>query len=114
VIAGASLLAGPLVYLLNLVSFNLGLYVMLISIGMVVFASFPVSEAYIVSNTSERSRSTVLGLYYFASRGGPGALMPVVGYLIDQLGFYTSFTIVGVTIFAVTVICTLYLWMSRS
>jgi len=114
VIAGASLIAGPIVYLLSLVSYNLSLYVVLIAIGMVVFASLPVSEAYIVSNTSERNRSTILGLYYFASRGGPGALMPVVGYLIDHLGFYTSFAIVGAAIFVVTIICTLYLWVSRS
>ena len=112
----ASLIAGPFVYLLNLVSIGWGLSAVLLIIGTCMYIGMPVSEAYIISHTSERNRSTILGIYYFASRGGPGLTMPVMGYLIDRLGFgtsVTSFTIIGAVIFAVTLGCSMLLWRSR-
>ncbi len=113
VIIAACIIAGPLAYLTGMVPYGWGFSVVLVLLGMAVFASFPVSESYIVSNTTEGNRSTVLGIYYFGSRGGPGVLAPVVGYLSDHFGFSTAFGFVGATIFAVTVICTIYLWVSR-
>ncbi len=112
----ASLIAGPFVYLLNLVSLGWSLSVVLLIIGICMYIGMPVSEAYIISHTSKRNRSTILGIYYFASRGGPGLTMPVMGYLIDRLGFgtsFTSFTIIGAVIFAVTLGCSVFLWGSR-
>jgi MFS family permease len=76
------------------------------------YLGMPVVEAYIISHTSERRRSTVLGIYYFGSRGGP-AIAPVIGYLIDHYGFYTGFSVMGATMIAVTLICTIFLWGSR-
>jgi len=111
-----SLIAGPFVYLLNLVSLGWSLSAVLLIIGTCMYIGMPVSEAYIISHTSERNRSTILGIYYFASRGGPGLTMPVMGYLIDRLGFgtnVTSFTIIGAVIFAVTLGCSMLLWRSR-
>ena len=112
----ASLIAGPFVYLLNLVSLGWSLSAVLLIIGTCMYIGMPVSEAYIISRTSKRNRSTILGIYYFASRGGPGLTMPVMGYLIDRLGFgtsFTSFTIIGAVIFAVTLGCSTFLWGTR-
>jgi len=109
----ASLVAGPIIYLLNLVPYGWGIPAVLLIIGMCQMVRMPVSEAYIISQTSERRRSTVLGVYYFGSRGGPGALTPVLGYLIDRFGFYTSFTAVGATLLAVTLGCSIFLWGRR-
>jgi len=108
-----TLIAGPVIYLLNLAPYGLGIGALLILIGMSLESRMPVSEAYITSQTSERNRSTILGIYYFGSRGGPGVITPVLGYLIDQVGFSTSFTIVGTTLVAVTLICSVFLWGKR-
>jgi hypothetical protein len=62
----------------------------------------PVSEAYVIGNTQERNRSTILGIYYLSGLEGGGVLTPIMGYLIDQFGFYTSFTIAGSALMAVT------------
>jgi len=105
-------ISGPAIYLLNLVSFGVGFSAVLIIIGMAMHLGMPVAEAYIISNTSERKRSTVLGIYYLGSRGGP-AIAPVIGYLIDHYGFYTSFSIVSAVMVAVTLICAIFLWGSR-
>lgn len=110
----ATLIAGPAIYLLNLVPYGLAIGVVLLLIGMSLDSRMPVSEAYITSQTSERNRSMILGIYYFGSRGGPGVITPLIGYLIDQLGFYTSFTIVGGIMIAVTLLCSIWLWGSRN
>ena len=105
-------IAGPVIYLLNLVPYGLGLGVVLVIIGMITYIRMPTSEAYIIGQTSERHRSTVLGIYYFGSMEGSGLLTPLLGYLIDQHGFYLSFTIAGATLVAVTLLCAIFLWGS--
>ncbi len=107
------LFAGPIIYLLNLAPFGWSISAVLILVGVVMHIPMPVSEAYLVSHTSERNRSMVLGIYFFGSRGGPGVITPVIGYLIDHFGFYTSFTVVGAALVVVTLGCAIFLWGSR-
>lgn len=114
VILVASLVAGPVIYLLALVPYGWGVSAVLLIIGTCLMTRMPVSEAYIISHTSKRNRSTLLGIYYFGSRGGPGIITPVLGYFIDQFGFYTSFSIMGATMVVVTLVCTMLLWRSQA
>ena len=109
----ASLLAGPAIYLLNLVSYGWSIVLVVMIIGMCMDIRMPVSEAYVIGHTSERKRSTVLGIYYFASRGGPGIMTPVLGYLIDRFGFGNSFMVMGAVLLAVVLICALFLRANR-
>ena len=113
VVLTVCLIAGPAVYLLNLVPYGLGIGVILLIIGMCMHIWMPVSEAYIIGRTPEHHRSTILGLYYSARIEGGGVLTPVMGYLIDRLGFQTSFTIAGAAVVAVTLVCSVWLWGSR-
>ena len=80
---------------------------------MTIYLRMPVVEAYVVTNASERHRSTVLGLYYFSAMEGSGVLTPVMGYSIDHFGFFLCFTIAGAVILAVTLVCSVFLWGSR-
>ena len=95
VILAVCLISGPVIYLLNLVPYGLGFGVLLVIIGMIATMRMPVSEAYIIGQTSERNRSTIFGIYYFSGMEGGGILTPVIGSLIDRFGFYLSFTITG-------------------
>lgn len=108
-----SFAAGPVIYLLNLAPYGLGIGAVLVSIGVIQYIRMPVTEAYIVSKTSERNRSTILGIYYFGAMEGSGLLTPVIGYLIDHFGFYPSFTIVSAVVVAVTIASAVFLWGSR-
>jgi len=125
VMLAVTLITGPVIYLLNMVPFGvgnlfnlipygLGIGVLLHLIGMSLDSRMPVSEAYITTHVPERNRSTILGIYYFGSRGGPGLITPVIGFLIDQFGFHTSFTIVGAIIVVVTLLCSIWLRGSRN
>lgn len=113
VVLAVCFLSGPIIYLLNLMPYGWGFGALLVIIGMIVYVRMPVSEAYIVEQTSERNRSTILGIYYFSGMEGGGVLTPVMGYLIDQFGFYTSFTIAGAALVIMTLLCSIGLWGSR-
>jgi len=113
VVLAMCFIAGPVIYLLNLVSYGLGIGTVLVLIGMSMYVRMPASEAYIISHTPERRRSTMLSIYYFGGMEGGALLTPVMGYLIDQLGFYLSFTITGATLAAVTLVCSIWLWASQ-
>jgi len=113
VLLAACFITGPAIYLLNLAPYGLGIGALLFTIGIIMYARMPVSEAFIVDHTSERHRSTILGIYFFGSIEGSGILTPVMGYLIDQFGFYPSFTIAGAALLTMTVVCSILLWGSR-
>jgi len=105
-----SIIAGPALYLLSLASLGWSIWLLLLVIGICMYMAMPVTEAYIITNAPERRRSTVLGIYYFASRGGIGLTIPAVGILADRFGFATSFTIVGGMMLGVAIICSAFLW----
>ena len=108
-----ALAAGPIVYLLGLGTHWWLLPLVLLAMGICVYVAMPVTEAYVISNISTRNRSTVLGIYYFASRGGPAILLPIIGDLIDKFTFSTAFTALGVSLFVITLICSALLWGTK-
>ena len=112
VILAAGFIAGLAIYLQNLAPLGTAFSAVLIILGMAMHLGMPVVEAYIISHTSERKHSTILGIYYLGSRGGL-AMAPVIGYLIDHYGFYTGFSVVGATMVVVTLVCAILLWGSR-
>jgi len=105
--------ASPAIYLLNLVSPGWSIIALLITIGMVMYARAPVSEAYVIDQTSERNRSTILGIYYFSSMEGSGVLTPAIGYLVDRFGFHTAFTVTAIAVLVVTSACSVWLRNNR-
>ncbi len=105
VILAASLVAGPAIHLLSQTSPGWSLSVVLLLMGTCQYMAMPTSEAYIISHAPERRRSTILGVYYMASRGGPGIIMPVIGSLIDGYGYTTAFSAAAITMVAIAVVC---------
>jgi FSR family fosmidomycin resistance protein-like MFS transporter len=114
VLLSATLFAAPVIFLLNLVPSGFFLSLLLTGIGMSVYLRMPASEYYIISQASERQRSMILGIYYFASRGGPGVLMPVLGYLFDHYGFYVGLSAVSIALVVITFGCVGFLRGSPS
>jgi MFS family permease len=113
VILVACFIVGVALYLLNIAPYGIGIWAVLVLIGMTLYVRMPVAEAYIISRTSERHRSTVLGIYYFGGMEGGGVLTPVMGRLIDNFGFYRSFTMAGVAVLVATLVGSVFLWGDR-
>ncbi|MCF8106099.1 MAG: MFS transporter [Desulfohalobiaceae bacterium] len=112
-IVTVSFAAGPIVFLLNLVPYGWGFFALLIVMGIIMYVRMPVSESYILGQTSSRHRSSILGIYYFGTMEGGGVLTPLMGFMIDRLGFSLCFLITGATLMMVTLVCTFWIWGSR-
>jgi MFS family permease len=108
-----SLASGPLVYLLSLGTHWWLLPFVLLAMGACMYVAMPVTESYVISNISTHNRSTIIGVYYFASRGGPAILLPIIGNLIDRFSFSVAFSTIGVALFVITLICSLMLWGTK-
>ena len=108
-----SLIAGPIIFLLGLGTHWWLLPLVLLAMGVCMYVAMPVTESYIIDNVSNRNSTTVLGVYYFISRGGPALLLPVIGKLIDRYSFSTAFTVIGGALFAVALICAGLLWGTK-
>jgi MFS transporter, DHA1 family, inner membrane transport protein len=109
VILAAGFIGGPAVFLLNVIPYGWVFFGLLMIVGMSQNLNLPMVEAYVISNTSQKRRSTILGLYYFGSRGGTGVAAPIIGFLIDRYGFHTGFTLVAATIVGVTILCSFFM-----
>ena len=112
VIIAVGIIAGPAIYFLNQLSLGVGFYAVLLIMGTAMHVGMPVVEAYIISHVSPQKRSTVLGIYYMGSRGGP-AITLLIGYLLDQYGFYATYTGVSVVLVIITLACAVLLWGKR-
>jgi YNFM family putative membrane transporter len=113
VMLSACFMGGPVIYLLTIIPYGLGFLILLISIGIIVYVRMPVTESYIVGETKPSSRSTILGIYYFCAMEGGGVFTPIIGYLIDHLGFSLTYTIAGASLLIVTLACSIGLMGGR-
>lgn len=112
VIITVGLISGPAIYLLNHVSLGLSLYAVLLLMGTTMHVGMPVMESYIISRVSPKRRSTVLGLYYTITRGGP-TITILLGHIIDTYQFSITLTGVSILMMAVAVAGTVLLRGSR-
>jgi len=109
VVLAISIVAGPVIYLMSRVPYGVPLAAMLIMADMTQFIRMPVSESYIISQVPEKNRSSVLGIYYLASRGAPGLAAPMVGALLDRYSYPVSFGIAGGVLLVASLLSSLFL-----
>jgi len=109
VLISVCLLTVPVIFLLNVLPYGPGTGLLLFLIGVIIYVRMPVSEAFIVGEAPVERRSTMLGIYYFAGMEGGGVLTPVMGYLIDRMGFAGAFQAAAGAVLVVTLICSLRL-----
>jgi len=124
IILVVSLAAGIFIYLLRFVPYGwgigdlffingLGIGGMMLIIGICNSVRMPVSESYIVGQTTTRNRSTIYGIYFFAMQEAGAAYAPIYGYLADHYGFHFCFTVVSAVVVGVTLVCSVLLWSSQ-
>jgi MFS family permease len=108
-----SLITSAAIYLLNLAPYGLASGSLFFILGITTFIRLPVSEAYIIGQTTEHNRSTVYGIYYFSMTETGAVFAPLMGLIIDRFGFYNGFTIASAAIVVVVLACSAFLWGSR-
>jgi len=114
VLVTASFIAGPVIYMLNMAPFGFGIGAILFIIGAILYIPQPASEAYIVDHVPSHRRSSILGIYFSGAILGSSAIIPLLGYSVDHVGFSTSFTIAGVALAVVTLACSIWIWVKST
>jgi YNFM family putative membrane transporter len=100
------LVSAVVVYMLNWAPYYWGVAIVVLVYGMAMFTRMPVSEAYIIGQTTERNRSLVYGIYYFSMTESSAVLAPIMGYLVDNYGFSFCFNWASVAVVVVTLVLT--------
>ncbi len=113
VILASCLITGALIYVLNVTAYGITFGALLLLIGMLLYVRWPTSEAYLIGETPASLRSTIFGVYYFSGTEASAVLTPIMGSLIQRIGFNPSFTIISAAVVAVTLVCSVFLWGSR-
>ncbi len=113
IIIVTSLISGVLVYGLQFPSLGFAFYAILFIMGINNAFRMPVSEVFIMGQTTSRRRSTIYGVYYFTMQYTGAVFAPIMGYIVDNWGFTNCFTIASVTAVVVTLICAPFLRGSR-
>ncbi|MFC1937981.1 MFS transporter, partial [Chloroflexota bacterium] len=107
-LVAACFFSGPVIYLFTLAPYGLGIGAVLVAVGIILYVIAPVSQAYIVDEAPENRRSLIMGIYFFGAAESSGILAPVLGYLIDHVGFHSTFTITSIALVVVTLLCSMW------
>ena len=99
----SSIIGGILILSIRYIPYGIGLFALLFFVGVNMYLGAPVSESFIMGQTSSRHRSMIYGLYYLAGQGG-ALFAPLMGHLIDSMGFQSTATVAGIAIVAVTIV----------
>ncbi|MFC1947751.1 MFS transporter [Chloroflexota bacterium] len=109
IIIVTSLLSGVLVYFVQFPALGFGFYAILFIMGVNNAFRMPVSEVFIMGQTSPKHRSTIYGVYYFTMQYTGAVFAPIMGWIIDNYGFGVCFNIAAVTSIVVTLACIYFL-----
>jgi len=105
--------AGPIIFLMTITPYGFWFVLVLLGWGILNSLRMPTTESFIINNISAKRRSTLLGVYYFASQHGSGILAPIIGYIIDHFGYTDAFNLVAITSLGITIILGAFLWLSK-
>jgi MFS family permease len=119
IILTCGFLSGIFILLLTILPYGpsflsqMPLYALLFLMGINNYLRMPVSESYLIGQTSAKRRSTIFGVYNFSMRETGAVFAYGLGWLADTVGFNSTFTIVGSVSLVLTVILSLFLWRSE-
>jgi MFS family permease len=103
-IISSCLVSAFVVFMLNWAPYYWGVAALMLLSGIAMYTRMPVSEAYIIGQTTERNRSKVYGVYYFSMTESGAIFAPIMGYLMDIYGFSKCFTWASVAIIVVIMV----------
>ena len=113
VIIVTGILSGLMIFALKAVSLGWGLWIVLWVIGVIQAVRFPVTEVFIMSQSTAKNRSTIYGIYYSTMQYTGAIFAPIMGGFIDRLGYATMFNFAAWGVTATAVVTALFIWDAR-
>jgi MFS transporter, FSR family, fosmidomycin resistance protein len=113
VIIVTGILSGLMIFALREVTLGWGLWIVLWVIGIIQAVRFPVTEVFIMSQSTARNRSTIYGIYYSTMQYTGAIFAPIMGGFIDRYGYKTMFSFAAWAVTAMAVITAIFIWDAK-
>jgi MFS family permease len=113
VIIVTDILSGLMIFALKEAGYGWGLWSVLWIIGVIHALRFPVAEAFIISQTEAKYRSTVYGIYYSTMQYTGAIFAPIMGFFIRNYGFHAMFTFSAYAVTAVAIITAFFIYDAK-
>jgi MFS family permease len=113
VIIVTGILSGLVIFALKEATLGWGLWIVLWVMGVIQAVRFPVTEVFIMSQSSARNRSMIYGIYYSTMQYTGAIFAPIMGGFIDRYGYATMFTFSAWAVTAVAVVTALFIWDAK-
>jgi sugar phosphate permease len=110
----SGIISGLLIFTLKTVTLGFGLYAVLWAIGFIQAVRFPVTEVFIMSQTTAKRRSTMYGVYYSTMQYTGAIFAPIMGTFLDKYGFDVMLTFSGIVVTAMAIITSFFIWDARA
>ena len=114
VIIVTGILGGLAIFALNSVRhLGFGLWAALWFLGLIQALRFPVTEVFIMNQTTAKHRSTVYGVYYSTMQYTGAIFAPIMGGFLDTYGFHTIWTFAGFAVTGVAIVTSFFIWDAK-
>ena len=113
VIIVTGILGGLVIFALKEVSLGWGLWIVLWVLGIIQAVRFPVTEVFIMNQSTARNRSTIYGIYYSTMQYTGAIFAPIMGGFIDRFGYAKMFSFAAWTVTAMAVVTALFIWDAK-
>lgn len=113
VIIVTGIIGGLLIFALNSVTLGWGLWITLWAMGFVQAIRFPVTEVFIMNQSTAKNRSLVYGIYYSTMQYTGAIFAPIMGGFIDTYGYPTMFKFAAWAVTAVAVVTSIFIWDAK-
>ncbi|MFH1647697.1 MAG: MFS transporter [Chloroflexota bacterium] len=113
VIIVTGVVSGLLIWGLKSATLGFSLYAVLFLMGLNMAVRFPVTEVFIMGQTSPRHRSTIYGVYYFTMQYTGAVFAPIMGGFIDRFGFQTMYSFAAIAVTVVALLTSLFIWDAK-
>ncbi len=114
IIIFTGIISGLLIFALKAVTLGFGLYAVLWAMGFIRAVRFPVTEVFIMSQTTAKHRSTIYGVYYSTMQYTGAIFAPIMGTFLDKYGFDVMLTFSAIVVTAVAIITSIFIWDAKS
>jgi MFS family permease len=113
VIVATSVISGLIIFGVKSMPLGFGFYAMLFIMGLNMAVRMPVTEVFIMSQTTAKHRSMIYGVYYFTMQYTGAIFAPIMGQFIEKFGFSTMFNFSAASVTAVAVITAFFIWDAK-
>lgn len=104
------IIAGPAMYLLSNLQFNIALVAVFILLGCLGNMREATMQTFLMDNTPSRVRSTVFGIYFGIGQEGSSLMQPFVGDIMDVTGIYSVYNSFAIASLVISALAALVIW----